>query len=98
MITGDPMIRTKSVDKNSVAAHTTTFRCWDKNFGGPGASYEPGAGLDTIDLPKTKCNGGIRSNIYFPSFVLMPSSLLTLLLLFDVAAGTERTWTLPTIL
>ncbi|KAF9522009.1 hypothetical protein CPB83DRAFT_151407 [Crepidotus variabilis] len=67
MITGDPMIRSKTVDKNSFAAHTSTFRCWDANFSGDGSQYEPGAGLDTIDLPKKKCNGGIRSNIYFPS-------------------------------
>ncbi|KAF9523414.1 hypothetical protein CPB83DRAFT_799362 [Crepidotus variabilis] len=68
MIVGDPMLRTKNVDKNSVAWHTSTFRCWEQlNMSGPGSQYEPGAGLDTIELPKKKCPGGIRSNIYFPS-------------------------------
>jgi hypothetical protein len=69
MIVGNPMIR----NKNGIAADTSearfsTFRCWGANYAGDPQYPHPGTGaLDTVELPKGKCLGGIRSNVFFPS-------------------------------
>ncbi|KAJ2922961.1 hypothetical protein H1R20_g14123, partial [Candolleomyces eurysporus] len=70
MITGDPSIRTGvPSDPARVGSWALSFRCWDSpDPFGPSNTYPPGAGqYDTIHLPNKKCNGGIRSNILFPS-------------------------------
>ncbi|KAJ3500223.1 hypothetical protein NLJ89_g9888 [Agrocybe chaxingu] len=68
MIVGNPMIRQKNVDPNSFEARSLTFRCFGANFQSDAQWPHPGTGpLDTIDLPKRACAGGIRSNIFFPS-------------------------------
>ncbi|CAA7262735.1 unnamed protein product [Cyclocybe aegerita] len=68
MIVGNPMIRQKNVDPNSFEARSLTFRCFGANFQSDPQWLHPGTGpLDTIDLPKGACAGGIRSNIFFPS-------------------------------
>ena len=69
MIVGDPMIRNKTfVDPNSSEGRAISFRCWNANFGSDPSYPHPGTGpLDTIELPKKTCAGGIRSNIFFPS-------------------------------
>ncbi|RXW12938.1 hypothetical protein EST38_g12916 [Candolleomyces aberdarensis] len=70
MITGDPSIRTGvPSDPAKVGSWALSFRCWDSpDPFGPSNTYPPGAGqYDTIHLPNKRCNGGIRSNIFFPS-------------------------------
>ncbi|TEB24315.1 hypothetical protein FA13DRAFT_1766064 [Coprinellus micaceus] len=70
MITGDPSIRLSDPsDPAKVASWAVSFRCWDSpDPFGPSNTYPPGAGqYDTIHLPNKKCDGGIRSNIFFPS-------------------------------
>ena len=70
MIVGNPMVRNNTHrDANSAAARAITWRCFGANFGSDNAYPHPGTGpLDTIELPKRACAGGIRSNIFFPSF------------------------------
>ncbi|TFK39534.1 hypothetical protein BDQ12DRAFT_650069 [Crucibulum laeve] len=66
MISGDPFIRNNTwIPPNTAVSRALTFRCFSDNFGNNNGS--PGAGTDTVNLPKQKCTGGIRSNIYFPS-------------------------------
>lgn len=62
MLVGDPMVRTF---RNNNEAKQTSFRCWERNFGGNNAA--PGMGSDTRNLPNKPCPGGIRSNIFFPT-------------------------------
>lgn len=72
MITGDPRMRDGlPPDPAIVASWALSFRCWDsQDFYDPSNSFPPGGGqYDTVHLPKKKCNGGIRSNIIFPSYV-----------------------------
>ena len=77
MITGNPMKRDgKAPDPNNVESWALTFRCWsDTDFNGPSNRYPPGAGsYDTVYLPKQPCNGGIRANIFFPTFASLFNS------------------------
>jgi hypothetical protein len=69
MIVGNPMIRNKNgIDANSPEGRTSTFRCWGANYQSDASWPHPGTGpLDTVELPKGKCAGGIRSNVFFPS-------------------------------
>ena len=69
MIVGDPMMRNSSkVDPNSAQGKAIGFRCWNANFGTDPSWPHPNTGpLDTFELPKKACAGGIRSNIFFPS-------------------------------
>jgi hypothetical protein len=69
MIVGDPMMRNGSrVDPNSAQGKAIGFRCWNANFGTDPSWPHPNTGpLDTFELPKKACAGGIRSNIFFPS-------------------------------
>ncbi|KAJ3510660.1 hypothetical protein NMY22_g15911 [Coprinellus aureogranulatus] len=69
MIVGNPMIRNNTHrDANSAAARAITWRCFGANFGSDPSYPHPGTGpLDTIELPKKACAGGIRSNVFFPS-------------------------------
>ncbi|KAG2014380.1 WSC domain-containing protein [Coprinopsis cinerea AmutBmut pab1-1] len=70
MITGDPMKRSGGPkDVNSVESWALTWRCWESTgFLDPSNRYPPGAGpYDTIELPKKKCAGGIRANVFFPT-------------------------------
>jgi hypothetical protein len=73
MITGNPMIRTKGErDLNDVTSNAISFRCWtDDEWLGPSNLLAPGVGeYDSVGLPTKFCPGGIRSNIFFPSYVL----------------------------
>lgn len=69
MITGDPMVRSdRHVVPNSVQSYALSFRCYD---GVPGSdwAYAPGVGpFESVGLPKSKCPGGIRTNIFFPTW------------------------------
>ncbi|KAF6764491.1 hypothetical protein DFP72DRAFT_800096 [Ephemerocybe angulata] len=73
MITGNPMIRTKSErDLDSVESYAITFRCWDEDqLASPWVGsnqHAPGVGkYDSVGLPDRFCPGGIRSSIFFPS-------------------------------
>jgi len=69
MIVGDAMARSRDIDPNTAESQALTFRCFGEGFTGNDGA--PGNGPnDTVDLPKRKCLGGIRSNIYFPSSVV----------------------------
>lgn len=73
MITGNPMIRDKKLpDINSVESWALSFRCFDDDqWLGPSNLLPPGAGRwDTVHLPNKPCDGGIRANIFFPTYVL----------------------------
>ncbi|TEB31882.1 hypothetical protein FA13DRAFT_1754676 [Coprinellus micaceus] len=69
MIVGNPMVRNNTHrDANSAEARAITWRCFGANFASDNAYPHPGTGpLDTIELPKRACAGGIRSNVFFPS-------------------------------
>ena len=72
MTTGDPSLRNKTfVDPNSGEARALSFRCFDRDFSGRTAPFAPGMGYDSVEFPKEKCAGGIRANIYFPTFVMV---------------------------
>lgn len=73
MIIGDPMIRTRTITNGQPEGNALTFRCFSENFGGNTAA--PGGGQDTVTMPKGACRGGIRTNIYFPSYVFFSYSL-----------------------
>lgn len=66
MIVGNPMLRNRTLVSGSPEANALTFRCFSENFGGNTAA--PGGGTDTVTLPPKICRGGIRTNIYFPSY------------------------------
>ncbi|TFK27243.1 hypothetical protein FA15DRAFT_666535 [Coprinopsis marcescibilis] len=68
MITGDPMRRSgPASNPDDVESWALSFRCWS-NPRGASNNLPPGAGsYDTIHLPKQRCTGGIRANIFFPS-------------------------------
>jgi hypothetical protein len=57
----------RSMNQSSAEARAISFRCWAANYGGVNAAQPPGTGTDTHYLPNKKCEGGIRSNMYFPS-------------------------------
>jgi len=63
MIVGDAMVRT--LDTSSPEAKSLNFRCLDANGGNSGTSGKPGS--DSNQLPDHICEGGIRSQIIFPS-------------------------------
>ena len=66
------MIRTKGErDLNDVTSNAISFRCWtDDEWLGPSNLLAPGVGeYDSVGLPTKFCPGGIRSNIFFPSYV-----------------------------
>ena len=46
-----------------------SFRCWDAQRSQtlPHPSQGIETGLDTYELPKKKCAGGLRAQIYFPT-------------------------------
>jgi len=70
MITGNPMLRArKQWDETQPEAFSLTFRCWESTgFTDASNSSPPGVGrYDTVELPKKKCAGGIRANIFFPN-------------------------------
>jgi len=69
MIVGDAMARSRNIGPNTAESQALTFRCFGEGF----TSNIEAPGLErneTDDLPKRKCLGGIRSNIFFPSFVV----------------------------
>jgi hypothetical protein len=65
MLTGDANQRAKV---GSGKKSQSCFRCYTaKNFGGDNAAPCADAKLDTEELPKNPCPGGIRSNILYPT-------------------------------
>jgi hypothetical protein len=67
MRVGNPMLRNAGWALNNPSVNQTTFRCWDGTGIGPGT---PGVGaLDTRWFPKGPCRGGMRTQIYFPTYV-----------------------------
>ncbi|KAF2792136.1 hypothetical protein K505DRAFT_363194 [Melanomma pulvis-pyrius CBS 109.77] len=65
MLVGDAAQRTKI---GSGRKSQSCFRCYSaKNFGGDNAAPCADATLDTEELPKKACLGGIRSNILYPT-------------------------------
>lgn len=74
MISGNPMIRDKKApDVNRADEWALSFRCWeDDEWLGASNRFAPGAGpYDTNHLPTKPCGGGIRQNIFFPTYVLL---------------------------
>jgi len=63
MIVGDAM--TRSFDRSNPEATSLNFRCLDANGGNGGVTGKPGS--DSNQLPDHPCEGGIRSQIVFPS-------------------------------
>ena len=93
------MMRSNSnVDPNSAEAKALSFRCFNANFGSDANWPHPGTGpLDTVELPKKACAGGIRGNIFFPSSVSYSSNNISPPLISTIiAAGMVRTSTCPT--
>ena len=71
MIVGNPMLRAANpASANIAAARSLTFRCFTANQANN--VDQPGGPQDTVNLPTKKCDGGIRTNIYFPSYVYFP--------------------------
>jgi len=68
MIAGNAMARSRDIDHSLAEYEAFSFRCWNKNFGGDIGTPSEGPN-DTPYLPNKPCPGGIRSNIYFPSWV-----------------------------
>jgi hypothetical protein len=65
MLVGDAAQRTKI---GSGRKSQSCFRCYSgPNFGGDNAAPCADATLDTEELPKKACLGGIRSNILYPT-------------------------------
>ena len=69
MIVGNPFLRNgTTMGQNTPQGKAITNRCFNANFGSDNSYPHPGTGpLDTVELPKKACAGGIRSNIFFPS-------------------------------
>lgn len=63
MIVGDPMTRT--FNESSPEANNLNFRCLGP--GGTNGGVTGAPGTDSRGLPATPCEGGIRSQIIFPS-------------------------------
>jgi hypothetical protein len=61
MLVGDVGLRTRQGQQKQLC-----YRCFSNmqqdSFGGA-----PYTGADTYDLPKTRCGGGIRTTITFPT-------------------------------
>jgi hypothetical protein len=65
MLVGDAAQRTKI---GSGKKSQSCFRCYSgPDFGGDNAAPCADATLDTEELPKKACLGGIRSNILYPT-------------------------------
>lgn len=64
MLVGNPMLRE---DTDSPDAQQSSFRCFDENFGGEAGA--PGTGADTRHFPERPCAGGIRTNLFFPTYI-----------------------------
>lgn len=76
MIVGNPMRRANDIDPNdSSALHATTFRCFNGSDPGSGGAVTGYGPEDSFELPNRPCSGGIRSNIYFPQYVIAASRL-----------------------
>jgi len=91
MIAGNAMARSRDIDQNLAEYSAYSFRCWEKNFGGDIGF--PGLGPnDTPYLPNRPCAGGIRANIYFPSWVFRDGC--SRVHLANVLAGAGMAWTL----
>ncbi|TEB19698.1 hypothetical protein FA13DRAFT_1801982 [Coprinellus micaceus] len=64
MRVGAPNARRMPYTAGTASVNQTTFRCWDGTGIGPGT---PGVGaLDSVEFPAHQCEGGIRSQVYFP--------------------------------
>lgn len=70
MIVGNPTLRNDHhIDAKSPASYALTFRCYDGVFGSDW-QWAPGVGpFESVGMPKQKCPGGIRTNIFFPTYV-----------------------------
>lgn len=68
MIVGNPTLRNDHhIDAKSPASYALTFRCYDGVFGSDW-QWAPGVGpFESVGMPKQKCPGGIRTNIFFPT-------------------------------
>jgi hypothetical protein len=71
MLVGDPA--TRNMNTNSSEAKAISFRCF--SAGKPEATNGPApgggisSGVDSYALPNKVCAGGIRSQVYFPTYV-----------------------------
>lgn len=83
MISGDPWLR--AYDATIDDSRSILFRCLQSNDAS-------GTGTDTHGLPTTPCPGGIRSQINFPTYVIICGHALRLTADSSyTAAGTART-------
>ncbi|KAF2795329.1 hypothetical protein K505DRAFT_240070 [Melanomma pulvis-pyrius CBS 109.77] len=65
MLAGDPTMRTKA---GITKWNGICFRCYTaKNFGGDNGAPCSDSKVDSVDLPKKACPGGIRTTIRFPT-------------------------------
>jgi len=66
MLAGDPALRVKG---GITKWNGICFRCYNaKNFGGDNAAPCSDSKVDSIELPKVACPGGIRTTIRFPTY------------------------------
>jgi len=64
MITGNAMLRSTNT---KAPPKITSFRCFGANWADPNTGPQPpSGGIDTVELPKTYCAGGVRAQTYFP--------------------------------
>jgi hypothetical protein len=71
MLAGDPTLRVKG---GITKWNGICFRCYNaKNFGGDTGAPCSDNKVDSIDLPKKACPGGIRTTIRFPTYELYSS-------------------------
>ena len=63
MLVGSPMVREPT---DTPDARMSSYRCFEDNFGGEAGA--PGTGADTHHFPDKPCPGGIRSNLFFPTY------------------------------
>jgi len=74
MITGNAQFRKQMYDDIGPKSWALTFRCWQEfDPYGPtnlNINAAPGSPVDSFGLPTKPCLGGMRSNIFFPSWVL----------------------------
>ena len=103
MLVGDAMARSRTGTK---LKRQNCYRCHTgPNFGGDVSAPCMDGNIDTEYLPKKKCPGGIRSNILFPTYVIIqlpPTNTQSTInnlhtdLICSIAAGTARTSIPPT--
>ncbi|KAF9522948.1 hypothetical protein CPB83DRAFT_863689 [Crepidotus variabilis] len=66
MTVGNATRRANDINPNIAASRATSFRCF-QGAEDMASDQVPGWGeADSFSFPKIPCNGGIRSNIYFP--------------------------------